>query len=470
MTTPTAALLSTPLRSVSLEKVQHLLQKYNEIGPYYTSYPTLGMWSTTLRNKEYASALAQIGNDTAALYLHFPYCKKLCWYCICNALISSNHDTLQNFLNYLYKEINMLHTFFQQRGITPNIREIHLGGGTPSHMDNTQFAELMEKLRTLVDISQLDELAMEIDPRTTNHENLKYYASQGVTRISFGVQDFDPQVQKAINRIQPPEMVHDLLTPEIRKLFTGFNFDLLYGLPLQTRETFRNTVRIVKELSPERITLLRYAHAPDIRKHMRLIKESDLPNYEDMSWMFIEAVESFLEAGYVWIGIDNFAKPTDRLAQAVRNKTLGRDFNGWNAGGTKHLVGIGPTCTSSIGEYYFQAVYSNQEYFKATEAQEFPILKGYKLTPDDVFRREIIFSILCHSSVDFASLEQKYGLPLKEYLREELTALQGFVDDGLLEMSGDEVRVTSSGRLFIRHIARVFDQFFRKKTYRITGP
>lgn len=464
------SLLSVPLKIQDHDQIKLLVDKYNEIGPYYTSYPTLGIWSTNLTQEEYASALQKIGDETVALYVHFPYCKKLCWYCICNALISSDHETIQNFLNYLGKEVDLLGNFFKAHSIHPNIREIHLGGGTPSHMSNIQFDQLMNKLQTIVDISELDELAMEIDPRTTNQENLKYYASKGVTRISFGVQDFDPKVQKAINRVQPPEMIRELLSPEVRRSFTGFNFDLLYGLPLQTRETFRNTVNIVKELSPERITLLRYAHAPDIRKHMKLIKEPDLPDYDEMSWMFIEAVESFLDAGYVWIGIDNFAKPTDRLAQAVQNKTLGRDFNGWNAGGTKHLVGIGPTCTGSVADHYFQAVYSNKEYFQALDNNQFPLLRGYKLTPEDLIRREIIFSIICHSSVNFNSIEQKYNLKMKEYFQDEITRLKGFVDDGLLEVSEKGIEVTLVGRLFIRHIARVFDDFFKGKNYKILGP
>jgi radical SAM superfamily enzyme YgiQ (UPF0313 family) len=276
-----------------------LFEKFVEPGPYYTSYPSLSAWSDKYNSKKYIKALLDFyqenGHDVPIhLYVHIPFCAKLCWYCICNISISNDREKIQNFLNHLLLEIGMLKKFFDENSIKPNIKEIHLGGGTPSHLDDDQFSQLVDALSEMVDISSLDEFAMEIDPRTTNHKSLRHFASKGVKRISFGVQDFDEKVQHAINRVQPVKMIEELLTPEIRKLFTGLNFDLLYGLPLQTRETFEKTLLQVEKLSPDRITLLKYAHVPDVRKHMNAIKLEDLPPNEDLPHMFLDSVKKIL--------------------------------------------------------------------------------------------------------------------------------------------------------------------------------
>lgn len=455
---------------------RNFLDKFNENGPYYTSYPTLGFWSNDFGHDHYVKALESFfskeGEDAPlALYIHIPFCARLCWYCLCNIIISNNRERIQGFLNYLLREIDMLHDFLKERGITPNIREVHLGGGTPSHLDNGQFAQLIDKLESLVNIKDSDELAMEIDPRTTNHENLKFFSEKGVSRISFGVQDFDPDVQKVINRVQPPEMVQALLSPEIRKCFTSVNFDLLYGLPLQTRDTFRKTVEIVKGLSPERITLLKYAHVPDIRKHMKLIKESDLPDADELPMMFTESVEAFLDCGYEWVGIDNFAKKSDKLATAVRNKTLGRDFNGWTTGKAKHLIGLGPTTTCAFGDYYCQSVYSTEDYYRSIEAGKFPILRGYRINRDDLIRRDVIFKLLCAQGLRMEETERKYDIEFWEYFGDEISTLNdGFVRDGMVELEEDAITITHLGRFFVRNMCKVFDNFVKDRPYKITGP
>ncbi|MDA2932847.1 oxygen-independent coproporphyrinogen III oxidase [Acidobacteria bacterium AH-259-D05] len=451
------------------------LNKFNESGPYYTSYPTLGHWSRAFEHTRYVEALKDFFSNEGdgaplTLYVHIPFCAKLCWYCICNIRITNNREHIQYFLDHLLREIDLLWAFFDRYSIRPNVREIHLGGGTPSHLYNDQLAQLIDRFGQFVAMDELDELAMEIDPRTTTHESLKFFSEKGVTRISFGVQDFDPDVQQAINRVQPPKLVESLLSPEVRSCFTGVNFDLLYGLPLQTRQTFKNTVEIVKQLSPERITLLKYAHVPHLRKHMKLIKESDLPARNDFPLMFTECVEAFMENGYEWIGIDNFARPSDVLAQAVRNKTLGRDFNGWNAR-TTHLIGIGPTATSAFGDYYSQNVYGLKDYYRAIDEGRFALERGYRLTSDDRVRREVIFRILCHQVVDFDAIGHKYKVDYEQYFAEELRTLNnGFARDGMIEFSNDTLQVTHFGRFFSRNIAKVFDYFLKGKIYQITGP
>jgi oxygen-independent coproporphyrinogen-3 oxidase len=459
-----------------IKQTPGLLDQITEAGPYYTSYPALQQWSTDFKHAHYEKALKEYlggeGKDTPLhLYLHIPFCAKLCWYCICNIVISNDRAKIQFFLDYLLREIALLRGFFERNGLKPNINEIHLGGGTPSHLDNAQFTQLMEGLNTLVDIKSLDEVTMEIDPRTTTQENLRHFASKGVTRISFGIQDFDLKVQEAINRVQPPEMIDALLTPEIRSLFTGVNFDLLYGLPMQTRETFRNTMELVNKFHPERITLLKYAHAPEIRKHMKLIKEGDLPAADDLPLMFVDTAQGLLERGYEWIGLDHFAIGTDDLAKAARKNTVWRTFNGFTPGRSHNMIGLGPTTTAAFGRYYTQSAYDFGDYYKAIDAGHLPTFRGYVMSDDDLIRREVIFSLLCDQKADLASVGQKFGVNGPEYFRKELDRLsEGFSKDGLVNVNGGLVEVTTTGRFLIRKICRIFDNVTGKdaKPYKIS--
>lgn len=447
-----------------------LLNRINEAGHYYTSYPSLGQWSNDFGHAEYENALKDFftgegKNAPLHLYLHIPFCAKLCWYCICNIVITNDRDKIQFFLDYMLREIDLLRGFFERNGLKPRINEIHFGGGTPSHLDNGQFTQLVDRLSTLVDFKALDEVTMEIDPRTTTQDNLRHYASKGVSRISFGIQDFDPEVQKAINRVQPPEMIDALLTPEIRGLFSGVNFDLLYGLPLQTRESLRNTIELVRKFHPDRITLLKYAHVPDLRKHMKLIKDAELPPADELPVMFVDIVQSLLDHGYDWIGLDHFAKSTDDLAIAARKKTVWRTFNGFTPGRSHNIVGLGPTTTGAFGRYYAQNAYDFGEYYKAIEAGHFPILRGYKLSDDDVIRRDVIFRLLCDQKVDLVQVGKKYGVNGPEYFRKEIERLRtSCSDDGLVKMVDDTVEVTSHGRFLIRSLCRIFDNFVDKNS------
>jgi len=451
--------------------------RFNEKGPYYTSYPTLGLWSNEYDNNAYIKSLEELfceygENVPLALYVHIPFCAKLCWYCICNIQVSNNRNRIQEFTDYLTREIEHLGDCLNKLSVKPNVEDIHLGGGTPSHLDTAQFAQLMDKLSEFIDLSSLEELSMEIDPRTTNQNDLRYYADMGVTRISFGIQDFDYFVQKSINRVQPPEMVAELLTPDIRARFNGVNFDLLYGLPRQTRDTFRRTAELVNQLSPERITLLKYAHVPEVRKHMKLIKEDALPPDDDLPLMFAETVGTFLENDYEWIGIDNFAKKGDKLADAVERKSLGRDFNGWNTGGSsRHLLGLGPTTTSAFGNYYYQSTYNNNEYYKAIDKIEFPILRGFRLSNDDMIRRDVIFDILCKQEVDMKEFNLNHDIDFSKYFSTELDSLQKhFAPDGMVNLEDNKILISDWGRFFSRNICRVFDKFWNNKDYKITGP
>ena len=453
-----------------------LLEKFGESGPYYTSYPTHSNWSNNLGHADYVASLKDFflknGDEPIHLYVHIPFCAKLCFYCICNIIITNNRERMQHFVDYLCREIDLLDKLFSEISITPNIKEIHLGGGTPSHLENDQLAMLAEKLGGIADLKGLHEFAMEIDPRTTSRESLKFYSTLGINRISFGVQDFDADVQEVINRVQPYEMVDDLLSPDVRECFDGLNFDLLYGLPRQTRKTFKKTVDLVKVLAPERITLLKYAHAPDLRKHMRLIDSKELPTVDELPLMFHDAVESLTADGYVWVGIDHFAKPSDDLAEAAKEKRGWRNFGGFTTGKTHDLIGIGPTATCVIGDSYYQNAYDIKEYYKAIDEGQFPVRSGYKMDSDDVLRREVIFKIICDSSLDYKQIESKFGISFENYFSQELASLAAFEKDGILEFNQESFGLTSTGRFFGRHVAAVFDRFLQRSqgVYKLTGP
>jgi len=454
---------------------RELVKKYNVSCPYYTSYPTLSEWSGNFTSRDFIAGLNSLCTEgrevPVLLYIHFPFCKKRCYFCICNSIITHDREKIREFLSYLFREIDLLNAFFEKHSYIPNIKRIHLGGGSPSFMDIEEFGLLIGKLKTMIDFNKLDEFATEVDSGTITQEKLTYYHEKGVNRISFGIQDFEPKVQKAVNRVHSPELIEGLLSPEIRGYFKSINFDLLYGLPLQSRESFSNTIEIIKKLSPERITLLKYAHVPDRRKHQKLIKESDLPDNFEKTRIFVEAVCNLTDNGYELVGIDHFAKLTDSLVAGISNRTLWRNFNGFADGGTHYIIGLGPTSTHGFINYYAQNVYSLDEYYRCIDNREFPILRGYKLSMDDLIRRDVINEILCYHSLECSGIESKYNINFGEYFQQEIESSEDLVRDGMLDISNGKITVTELGKIFIPHVCKIFDYYLQgNKTYKITGP
>ncbi len=452
-----------------------LINKFNSPGPYYTSYPTLSEWSRNIKEEDYLHALSDLAPDAereaTGLYIHFPFCPKRCHYCICNTIITRNHTKINEFLQYLLREIDMLFEFFEKRGARLRITEIHLGGGSPSFMNEKEFGILIGKIKSLVHQKDLQEFSIEVDPRTATLGKLRLYYDAGINRVSFGIQDLNPQVQKAINRQHSTELVRSLLTPEIRRYFDSINFDILYGLPLQTRESFRETIEVVKELSPDRITLLRYAHVPEIREHQKILDSYEMPDNTEKAWMFFDTLENLKENGWEHIGVDHFAKPFDSLANAQRNNTMKRNFIGFTSGMSDNLLGVGPTSTAKLNNYYFQNVYSLNDYYKAITGGHFPISGGYKLTNSDLIRRDVINTILCSYCLDFEEIESRYKINFNVYFKRELLSLDEFVENGMVERAKGAIKVTDLGRGFVRHICKVFDGFLKAgKIYKIVGP
>lgn len=456
---------------VEIEFNNSLIKKYEKVkSPYYTTYPTGGEWSENFSHQDYSDALKQsLPKNTEvpmALYVHIPFCKRLCYFCFCITYITADRQQIHKFTEYLFREIEMLHNFFKENSIIPKVKDIHLGGGTPTYLTREKFDQLIEKLKLLANINELDEFALEIDPRTVTQDDMAYYYKKGINRISFGIQDFDPRVQQAVNRVHPPELIRELIAPELRKW--SVNFDLIYGLPLQTIETLRNTIGEVKRLSPDRISLYNYDHTPEIHKHQKLIKAEELPDIDDKTVMYLEAINNLLESGYEWIGIDHFAKPSDKLAQAVRDGTLGRNLNGYTTGRNYDIeLGLGPSSIGSFGRFYVQSMKNLTDYYKAIDGKKFPILRGTKLSDDDIIRRDVIIHFICNGIIDFRAVEKNYKLNFKKYFADELNSLSDFINDGLIKIYDDKIILQPVGRLFVQHVAKVFDKYLQQsgKTY-----
>ena len=447
---------------ISTELAQ-LIKKHDVQGPYYTSYPTGKVWSDKFGAVQYKRALIDMIKSKNAvpltLYLHFPFCVRLCKFCFCYTKITRDRSKTQAFLQTLFHEISLLKQIFEEYHYKPNIKEIHLGGGSPSYMTEEEFEQLVANIKLLVDIDTLDEFAIEIDAITVTPDKLRFYHRHGISRLSFGIQDFSPEVQTAIGREQSPQLIEKLILPEIRQLFKGVNFDLMYGLPLQTRDSFRETVATVLQLSPDRIAFYNYFHKPELHKHQVTIKECDLPNLVEKTMIFAETSHKFIENGYEAIGIDHFAKSSDDLAMAKIQKKLTRHFMGYTAGRAPHLIGLGPSSLSGFTGYYTQNVYSLEEYQAIVSENNFPVLRGYQMNHDDVIRKDIIDNLLCYFQLDFGIIERKFKINFNQYFKEEMKSLDKFSADGILDYTENSIRISSTGQLFVRHVCTLFDKF-----------
>lgn len=444
-----------------------LIMKYERRGSFYTDYPTLGLLEEKFGPDAYRNALKDLmakGEDNPVLwYLHFPFCAKLCYYCQCSFIVTNDYQKQIAYLEYLFREIDMLKDFFDQHSFRPNFKEIHLGGGTPSYMRKPEFDKVIEKIKTMVDINQLDEFAIEVDIRTVDEDMLKYYAEKGCNRLSLGIQDFDLNVQKAINRVQPYELVDRLLTPTVRKLYRSLNFDLIYGMPCQTREAFRKTIEMTIKLSPDRLTLYSLGYRPDIYKHQTVLKKEEMPTPYERMMIGQEAIQQLVDAGYQRVGLDHFAKETDDLGMSMKDKRIHRNAIGYTPGRCTDMIGIGPSSMSRITDYYyFQNFYELSKYQDAVAKGDLPIFRGYRMRQDDIIRRDLTFQIMNFYSIDFREFEEKYDLVFRKYFAEDLELLQTVIDDGFVIVREDSLEVTPLGKCFLRFVCEAFDKVERE--------
>ncbi len=448
-----------------MEISEELVRKFDKLGPRYTSYPTADRFHTAFVDASYRAYLEQRANrpnnPPLSIYVHLPFCESLCYFCACNKIITKDHERVSEYLRYLDQEMALVGA---RIGKDRKAVQLHLGGGTPTFFNAEELGRLMAMLRQHFAFTEDAELGVEIDPRTVQPETLATLSGLGFNRNSFGVQDFDPEVQKAVNRIQPLEMVEQAVIESRRANFQSINADLIYGLPKQTLESFGRTLDNLIQVSPDRIALYNYAHLPSRFKAQRLIVSSDLPSAELRLQIFLMSMRRLLDAGYVYIGLDHFSKPDDELNKARLDRTLHRNFQGYTTRSECDLIGLGVSAISKVGDSYSQGVRTVSAYYQHIDAGRLPIEKGFELSQDDVLRRDIIMTLMCSAPVEFDAINRRYGIHFTDYFAPELERLKPYEEAGLITVDEEAIRVTPKGRLFVRASGMVFDKYLGQPT------
>jgi len=448
-----------------LEPVQFdpdLVRKYDIAGPRYTSYPTAPQFRDDFGESEYREQIESSNRraDPRALsvYLHLPYCSSPCFYCGCTRMISRQPDAIDAYLAHLHREIELVASLFDS---TRRVVQIHLGGGTPNLLSTAQLRALMEKLDRHFNLSDSPqrEFGIEVDPRHANAESIAAMAALGFNRISIGVQDFDPLVQRAVNRMQGFEPTREIVDAARANGFRSVNLDLIYGLPKQTLSGFTTTLQAVLELHPDRIATYSYAHLPRLFKAQRRILEADLPQPAEKLALFERTLSTLVAGGYHYVGMDHFALPDDDLVVAQREGNMQRNFQGYSTHADCDLIGLGMTSIGRIGDSYVQNARDLGTYSSAIDAGRLPIVRGIVATSDDLLRREIIGELMCHGYLDLAAFGQRHSLDFKKAFADELERLESLRCDGLVETNESSIVVTAKGRLMLRAVAMTFDAY-----------
>ncbi|NPV10450.1 MAG: oxygen-independent coproporphyrinogen III oxidase [Ignavibacteria bacterium] len=441
-----------------------LLKKYDVPGPRYTSYPPAPHFNESFTADDFVKEIIKTNYGEnlpdLSLYFHIPYCDTLCYFCGCNMIVTRNHDRMKEYIKYLKNEIDLLRQYLNP---DRKVAQLHWGGGTPTSLNPDEINSLISYIRQSFDFTENAELGCEIDPRGLTKEHLIALREGGFNRISMGVQDFNEKVQKYVNRIQPEEMTRQVVN-WVRELgFQSINIDLMYGLPFQTIETFEKTIDKVLELSPDRLAVFNYAHVPWMKKHQALIHEEDLPTPQEKLNILKMTIEKLTCNGYVFIGMDHFAKPEDELAKALKSKQLYRNFQGYSTHAGCDLFAFGITSISQLKDVYAQNYKTEKEYFASIDNERLPVFKGYRLTEDDQIRRKVIMNLMCNFELNFDEIENEFKINFKEYFEKSLSQLKEMSDEGLVIMNNNEIKITEMGRLLIRNIAMKFDGFIERQ-------
>jgi oxygen-independent coproporphyrinogen-3 oxidase len=440
-----------------------LIRRYDKAGPRYTSYPTAVAFTTF--TEEAYKAHAYLSNEDPiplplSLYFHIPFCDTICFYCACNKIATKDRSLSERYLRYLFKEIEMQAALYDP---DRQVEQLHWGGGTPTFLNHAEMRALMAKTRQHFRLYDNDEgdYSIEIDPRSVTAETIQVLREIGFNRFSLGVQDVNERVQIAVNRVQPIEQTKAVIEACRQYGAKSISVDLIYGLPFQSVESFRETLDTILELSPDRLSIFNYAHLPHLFKPQRRINEADLPSADTKLQIMQLAVEHLTAQGYVYIGMDHFAKPDDELALAQANGTLHRNFQGYTTHADCDLVAMGVSSISSVAESYSQNAKTLDEYYAALDKDEFPVIRGITLNEDDVIRREVIQQLACHFQLNFADIAKQFNLNFADYFAQELSDLVNMAKDGLLSLDADGLVVTPRGRFLIRNICMVFDVSLR---------
>ena len=440
----------------------NLLSRFDKPGPRYTSYPTADRFVEAFDEAAYHQTLENRGRQRSlrpvSLYLHLPFCDSICYYCACNKIITRKRDRATEYVGYIAREMDLV---VQSLGTRQTVEQLHWGGGTPTFHSLAEMTQIMGLIRRNFDLTPDGEFSIEIDPRTVNSETMACLAQLGFNRISMGVQDFDSRVQVAVNRVQSVEQTAFAVTEARQHGIRSISFDLIYGLPQQTTEGFSASLGHVLRMSPERIALYGYDHLPRVFKPQRRINEAQLPTPATRVALMVLAIQTLTNAGYVYIGMDHFAKPDDELTQAKLQGRLHRNFQGYSTRANTDLVGIGVSAISSVGATYSQNFRDLPAYYDSLDRGILPVMRGLALTPDDLARRTVIQALMCHFELCISAVEIACMIDFRRYFAAELADLEELARLGLVAIEGDYINVTARGRLLVRPICMVFDRYLR---------
>lgn len=439
-----------------------LITKHSQSGPRYTSYPTAPQWTDKVGKDEYYKHLVlQRANKARplALYFHIPFCESLCYYCGCNIKITKDHGREAGYVSALLSEMKAV---FGALGARRKVSQISWGGGTPTFLSISEMNRLYQGIREYFDIQSDAEVSIEVDPRVTSFEQLAFLRSVGFNRISLGVQDFNEATQKAINRIQSVEMAEQMLA-ECRRLgFSGINFDLIYGLPHQTLQTFESTLEHILRIRPDRIAFYNYAHLPQMIPHQKILDDYPMPGAEARVDIFNYAVETLTAGGYHTIGMDHFALETDELYRAVGNGNLYRNFMGYTVKKGTDMIGLGTSAIGEVDNAFFQNLKDVKMYLEKTASGELVAYRGLFLTPDDILRKDIIQALMCRFVLSYEDFANRFGVDFPKQFAEEIELLKPFEEEGSLTLDANGITILPQGRLFLRNIAMHFDAYLKK--------
>ena len=457
------------LNSSTIDKT--LIQMYQQSGPRYTSYPAAVHFHEGFNDNHYTAMVKHTNEELIpsplSIYIHIPFCRHICFYCACNRIITNNQDKAVLYLSNLYREIIMQGKLFDRDRV---VEQLHWGGGTPTFLKNNQIRDLMNVIQDNFSLRDDDkgDYSIELDPRELGEDTIPILRETGFNRISIGVQDFNPVVQEAVNRIQTVEETQNAITVARRENFHSVNVDLIYGLPGQSVKTFLETLKIVVEMNPDRIAIYNYAHLPHLFKSQRQIDQTLLPSSETRFEILQQFVVYLTENGYMYIGMDHFARPDDDLAQAQQSGTLHRNFQGYSTRAGCDLVGMGVSAISSIGSGYAQNTRSLAEYEENIQNERIPIIRGIKLDNDDLLRRDVINKLICNFRVNYSEIEELHCIDFEDYFYDELILLKKMQSHGLLDIDVEDIKVTIKGRFLIRNICMVFDKYMYPNRFKGT--
>lgn len=444
-----------------------LIKKYDKSGPRYTSYPTAVEFHSGFTAEDYIKTAAATNQEpepkALSLYFHIPFCDTVCFYCGCNKIATKDRSKSPPYLARLYKELQLQSDLFDNSRV---VKQLHWGGGTPTFLNHDEIKALMHKTRKAFNLLGDDtgEYSIEIDPREATSATIELLRAEGFNRMSLGLQDFDPRVQLAVNRIQTEEQTFSVLNAARNQGFHSISIDLIYGLPHQSVKSFSKTLEKVLQIKPERLSVFNYAHLPQLFKPQRRINEQDLPSPEQKLDILQSTMQILGDAGYVYIGMDHFALPDDELALAQAKGSLYRNFQGYSTHKECDLIGLGVSSISMVGNCYAQNVKTLDEYEAKIDSTDLAVFRGIELTSDDIIRREVITEIICNFKLDFSAIEAKYQIDFASYFAPELNDLTDMQQDGLLQVNGKILTVLPGGRLLVRNICMVFDKYLRTKS------